>query len=130
MAVEWREVVGWDQDEIEEMRAIAYAYLRQGHLALARTFYEALVVLDPNSLYDLRTLAVLRDLQGDTDGALTLYGKVLQLEPTDPFASLGLAKAQLAAGRRGEAIPRLQKLSTIPDRRVAADAQALLQAYS
>jgi tetratricopeptide (TPR) repeat protein len=129
MAVEWREVIGWGQDEVDELRAIAYAYMRQGQLKLAQTFFEALVILEPNSLYDLRTLAGLRDLLGDPQGSVTLYQEALTRDPRDPFSQLGLAKAQLAAGQATDALPRLQQLATSPDKRIATDAQALLLAY-
>jgi len=130
MTVEWRSVVGWGQEEIDELRSIAYAYMRQGQMTLAHTFFEALVVLQPNSLYDLRMLASLRDLLGDPAGAIEVYQQLLKNEPNDLFASIGLSKALLATGQRGPAMERLRLLSTCANRLIANDAQALLLAYA
>jgi tetratricopeptide (TPR) repeat protein len=130
MTIAWRDVIGWNQDQIDELRAIGYSYLRQGQLKLAHTFYEALAVLEPSSLYDLRTLAGLRDLMGNSEGAIEIYNKVLAMEPGDPFSSLGLAKALLASGQQVAALERLRPLSTNPNPRIASDAQALILAYS
>jgi tetratricopeptide (TPR) repeat protein len=128
--VAWREVIGWSQDEIDELRAIGYSYLRQGQYKVAQTFFEALVVLDPANLFDLKTLGGLRDIAGDAPGAIDTFTQVLQHAPQDTFALLGLAKAELSAGKQTQAIERLRTLSTSSQKRIALDAQALILAYS
>ena len=45
--INWRDKLGWDEDQLEDLRFAGYAYLRQGKYDIALAFFEALTVLDP-----------------------------------------------------------------------------------
>ena len=62
--VNWLELLGWGKGEVEDLRFIGYSYIKQGHYQTALTFFEALVVLNPDNAYDLQTLGALH-LQQD-----------------------------------------------------------------
>lgn len=41
----WLEILGWGQTEIEDLRYVAYSYIQQGIYDVALTFFDALTVL-------------------------------------------------------------------------------------
>lgn len=51
---EWKAILGWNDEELEELRISGYQFLRQGHYRKAILFFEALIILDPLSVYDFQ----------------------------------------------------------------------------
>lgn len=43
----WLEILGWGSAEIDDLRIVAYSYLKQGIYDTALTFFNALTVLAP-----------------------------------------------------------------------------------
>ena len=54
--VNWRAILGWTDEQLEELRFTGFSFLREGHYNKALIFFEALVVIDPTSIYDNQTL--------------------------------------------------------------------------
>ena len=54
--VDWLSILGWNKDELEDLRFVGYSYIKQGKYDIAITFFEALTILSPESVYDLQTL--------------------------------------------------------------------------
>ncbi len=53
---DWLSILGWGKEELEDLRFVGYSYVKQGKYDIATTFFEALCILDPESVYDVQTL--------------------------------------------------------------------------
>ena len=127
--VNWLEVLGWESEHLEDLRFVGYSYIRQGHYETATTFFEALVVLDPNSLYDLQTLGALYLQSSNNLMALNYIEKALKLDPQHYPTLLNRTKALFGLGYKRQALAQAQKLEKSSDEQVAGQASALLLAY-
>jgi len=94
--VDWISILGWGQEELEDLRLVGYSYIRQGKYDIATTFFEALVVLNPNSIYDMQTLGALYLQRGNNLMALNYIEKALKLDPTHAPTLLNRTKALFA----------------------------------
>ncbi len=128
--VNWREILGWSNEQLEELRFSGFSFLREGHYNKALIFFEALVILDPESSYDAQTLGALYLQLGDSQKALQSLNTALQLEPTHEPTQLNKAKALVALHQRNEAFNLLKNLERSGDPQIAGDAAALLTTYS
>jgi tetratricopeptide (TPR) repeat protein len=89
-AIKWLDLLGWTEEEMNDLRFVAYSYIKQGHYKTALKFFEALAVLCPHSAYDLQTLGALYLETGDNLTALNYLDRSLQIEakpPPDSFKS-------------------------------------------
>ncbi len=127
--VNWREILGWTNEQLEELRFSGFSFLREGHYNKALIFFEALVILDPRNPYDAQTLGGLYLQIGDGDKALLALNKALDLEPTHEPSLLNKAKALLLTHQRAAALDLAHKLERSPDPSIAGDASALIFAY-
>jgi len=57
--INWTEKLGWNDEQIEELRMTAYAYIRQGKYDMALDFFKALRVLEPDNLYGAQTVGAI-----------------------------------------------------------------------
>lgn len=128
--VDWISILGWGQEELEDLRLVGYSYIRQGKYDIATTFFEALVVLNPNSAYDMQTLGALYLQRGNNLMALNYIEKALKLDPTHAPTLLNRTKALFALGYKTQALTQAQLLENHPESDVASQAQALIMAYS
>lgn len=129
-SLDWSEILGWGPEKIEEMRLVAYSYIRQGHFEIAQTFFEALTVLDRTNPYDYKTLGAIFLQQNDPIRALQNLEKALHMDPNDPPTNINRVKALFMLGYREEGL-RLAKelLKTMKDKAITDDAEALILAY-
>jgi len=128
--VDWISILGWGQEELEDLRLVGYSYIRQGKYDIATTFFEALVVLNPNSTYDMQTLGALYLQRGNNLMALNYIEKALKLDPTHAPTLLNRTKALFALGYKPQALTQAQLLENHPEPDVASQAQALIMAYT
>jgi tetratricopeptide (TPR) repeat protein len=128
--VNWREILGWTNDQLEELRFSGFSFLREGHYQKALLFFEALVILDPESAYDAQTLGALYLQIGDNQKALKVLNQALALEPIHEPTLLNKAKALLAINRRTEALDLIKTLEKSSDLTISGDATALVSAYT
>ena len=128
--VNWLEVLGWKDEELEDLRFVGYSYLKQGKYDIAITFFEALVVLAPESLYDLQTLGALFLQQGNNLAALNYIERALQIDPHHMPTLLNRTKALFSLGYKRQALLQAKNLEHSSDTSIANQASALILAYS
>jgi tetratricopeptide (TPR) repeat protein len=128
--VNWLEILGWNQEELEDLRFVGYSYIKQGHYDIAISFFEALVILSPNNPYDLQTLGAIYLQKGNNLKALNFLELALKLDPTHAPTLLNRTKALFALGYKRQALMQAHHLTTHEDPLVANQASALLLAYS
>ena len=127
--VNWRAILGWTDEQLEELRFSGFSFLREGHYKKALSFFEALVVLDPTSIYDNQTLGALHLQMGDGKKALAIIDQALALDPADEPTQLNRVKALLMLGQKAEAVEGAKILQKSEDTAIANDAKALVIAY-
>ncbi|HSX04759.1 MAG TPA: CDC27 family protein [Rhabdochlamydiaceae bacterium] len=128
--INWIEVLGWGDEELEDLRFVGYSYIKQGKYDLAITFFEALVVLNPQSVYDLQTLGALHLQTNNNLAALNYIERSLRLDPTHLPTLLNRTKALFALGYKKQGLMQARSLETAPENAIADQASALILAYS
>lgn len=127
--MEWLSVLGWGKEELEDVRFIGYSYIKQGKYDTATTFYEALVLLNPESLYDLQTLGALYLQTGNNLMALNYIEKALKLDPTHLPTLLNRTKTLFMLGYKRQALAQAKVLEKCQQEQISNQAQALIMAY-
>ena len=128
--VNWREILGWTNDQLEELRFSGFSFLREGHYQKALLFFEALVILDPESAYDFQTLGALYLQMGENQKALKALNHALELEPSHEPTLLNKAKALISIHEHTEALTLAAQLEKSADPAISGDAAALRVAYT
>lgn len=127
---DWLQTLGWTQDHLNEVRHAAYSYIRQGKYDIAVPFFEALVVLDPDSVYDCQMLGALYVQTNQAEKAIKYLDKALQVEADHGPTLLNLSKAFFMAGRTADGLRLARLLQNDKDPYIAGNASALLLCYS
>lgn len=122
--------MGWTSDQIEDLRFTGYAYIRQGKYDIALPFFEALVVLDPESSYDAQTLGAIYLQINNPLKALRVFDKALKLEAEHAPTLLNIAKALFMLGKKEEGLKLAEILKNEPDSGISNVAKALILAWS
>jgi tetratricopeptide (TPR) repeat protein len=128
--INWADIVKWNEDELEELRFLGYAYLRQGKYDIALSFYEALSILDPENAYDAQTLGALYLQLGNPAKALRFFDKALKLDADHSPTLLNLAKSLFMLGKKDEGLKLANVLKDEQNPVIANFAKALILAYS
>ena len=128
-AANWLEVLGWSEEDLEDLRFVGYSYLKQGKYDIASTFFEALVILAPTSPYDLQTLGALYLQRGDHQMALTTIDKALKMAPQHGPTLLNRAKVLFALGYKKQALTQAKALQSHSDPQIASLASALIEGH-
>ena len=128
--INWIELLGWNEEEINDLRFVGYSYIKEGHYATAKTFFESLVVLCPDSAYDLQTLGALHLEMGNPLEALNYLDRSLKLDPEHAPTLLNRTKALLLLGYHRQGLAQATLLKESLNKRVANQAEALLLSYS
>lgn len=126
---QWKAILGWKEEEIEEIRLSGYAFLKQGHYEKAILFFEALVILNPISIYDLQTLGALYLQVNENKKAIEILDKALRLAPNHLPSLINKAKALFCLRKFSEAFPLAQKLTRCSNKNIANEAEALILSY-
>lgn len=129
-SINWNEILGWNQDSIEDLRFVGYSYLKQGKYAIATPIYEALVVLEPGNPYNLQTLGALHLETGNNLLALNYIERALKIDPLHDGTLLNRTKALFALGYKRQAMAQARALEQHTNAEIANQAAALLLAYS
>jgi tetratricopeptide (TPR) repeat protein len=127
---DWLSILGWNTEELEDLRFVGYSYIKQGKYDIAITFFEALVILAPDSIYDLQTLGALYLQKGNNLMALNYIEKALKLDPTHLPTLLNRTKTLFALGYKRQALAQARILEKCTQEQIAGQAQALVIAYS
>ncbi len=128
--MDWLEVLGWSSEQIEDLRFVGYAYIRQGQYKTALAFFEALAVLDPTSTYDMQTLGALYLQNGNNLMALNYIEKALKLDPHHTPTQLNKAKALFSLGYKKQALATAKALTKSTEAMIADQASALVLSLS
>lgn len=103
--VDWIKRLGWDFNQLEDIRFVGYHYIRQGQYNIARTFFEALVALSADQpleqqlAYDYETLGGIYLQLGDSARALRYLERAHRMQPENGRILLNKAKALIALAR-------------------------------
>ncbi len=128
--IDWLGKLGWNEDQLEELRFTGYAYIRQGKYDIALDLYEALTILEPNNLYDLQTLGALYLQLDRPKEAIETLEKSFALEGDHTPTLVNLCKALFMVGRSEEGLKLATLLKKDPNPSIANTAKALLLAFS
>lgn len=127
--INWLEILGWEKEQMDDLRYVAYTYIKQGVYDVALTFFDALTVLAPLNLYDLQTVGALHLQVGNGLKALDYLDRALKLEPKHLPTQLNRAKALFMLGYKRQGLVQAMELEKVEDRSVASQASALILAY-
>lgn len=127
--IEWQKVLNWGDEQLEDIRFSGYAYLRQGKYDIAIAFFEALIVLDPESAYDAQTLGALYLQIGNYPKALKALDRALKLEADHAPTLLNLCKVLFMIGKKKEGVKLAHILKNEVNTDISNLAKALILAY-
>ncbi|MCK6551579.1 hypothetical protein L6R52_37450, partial [Myxococcota bacterium] len=126
-----REQRGYAHADLFAIAEIGYHYLMNGALDLASTVFEGLYAIAPDESYFALALGLVRDREGDKQGALACYGRAAALDPRDPRPDVNRAEIAIERGDLGEARRLLEsaraKAVGVGDERLETKASALLR---
>jgi tetratricopeptide (TPR) repeat protein len=129
--INWLNALGWTQEHVEDLRYTGYSYIRQGKYDIALAFFEALIILDPESAYDAQTLGAIYLQLNEPTKALKYFDRALKLETSDHSPTLlNLAKALFLLGRKQEGLKLVNILKSEANPLISNTAKALILAYS
>lgn len=128
--INWSEKLKFTKNDLEELRYVAYAYIRQGKYDIAQPLFEGLCALDSECVYDAQTLGAIYLQLGNYPKALKTLDRALKLEGDHSPTLLNLAKTLLVLGRKKEGLQLLQALKNEQNSVISSTAKALILAYS
>jgi predicted Zn-dependent protease len=127
--INWIKELGWTEAHLDEIRNTGYSYIRQGKYDIALPFFEALVILNPDSAYDAQALGALYLQTNQPEQAIKYLDRALQLDTDHSPTLLNLAKAFFMAKKNDEGIRLAKVLQNDPNPFIAGSASALLLMY-
>ena len=128
--IDWLKELRWSDDQLDEIRNAGYSYIRQGKYAIALPFFEALVILNPESAYDAQTLGALYVQTNQPEKAIRYLDRALQLEADHSPTLLNLTKAFFMSGRLEDGIRLARVLQHDQNPFISGTASALLMTYT
>lgn len=128
--INWMKQLGWTPEQIEDMRNAGFAYVRQGKYEIALPFFEALVVLNPDSAYDAQTLGAIYLQINQPAKALKYFDIALKVDADHTPTLLNVTKALFMLGKKHEGLKLAQILVKEKDAAISNVAKALILAYS
>lgn len=128
--INWLDSLGWNEEQLEDLRYIAFAYIRQGKYEIALPIFEALTILNHDNAYDAQTLGAIYLQLSQPEQALKCFDKALKLETDHGPTLLNLAKAFFMLGKKQEGLQLVNILKNEANPYISNTAKALLLAYS
>lgn len=127
--INWKKELGWNEDQLDDLRFMGYAYIRQGKYDIALPVFEALSVVDSDNAYDAQTLGALYLQLNNPAKALKSFDKALKIEADHAPTLLNVTKALFMLGKKEEGLKLANILKNEPDAAISNVAKALLLAY-
>lgn len=127
--IDWREILNWSEEQVDELRLAAYSYIRQGKYDIALPFFETLVIVDGSKPYNWQTLGALYLEMDQGEKSIETLQRALSMDPTHPPTQLNYTKALFMIGKTDEGLKEAEKLKNHSIRRISSFARALLLAY-
>lgn len=128
--INWKEVLNWSEQQIQDLKYVGYCYAREGQYETAITFFEGLIVLNPTDAYCLQTLGAIYLECGKYLQALNLFEKALKVDPNHPQTELNKAKTLLLLGYVEKGKKLCESLALSSSEEIVNGAEALLLAYA
>lgn len=128
--VNWMQKLGWTDDHLEEIRTVGYSYLRQGKYDIALPFFEALVALDRDNVYDLQTLGALYVQINQPQKAIRYLNKALLHNEDHGATLLNLMKAYFMMKKTDDGLRLAEVLKNDDNPVIAGVAEAFILSYS
>lgn len=127
--INWLQLLGWGEEQLDDLRYIGYAYIRQGKYDIGLSFFEALTALDSESAYDAQTLGALYLQMEQPKKALKYLERALKLETDHAPTLLNMCKALFMLNKKEEALKLAAILTHENDPNISNVAKALILAY-
>ena len=127
--IDWCEVMGWDGEQVDELRMTGYSYVRQGKYDIGLSFFKALVVLDPDNIYDKQMLGAIYLQLGKPKKAHKVLQDALSIEPGHVQTRMNYAKVLIELGHKKDGIDIAKDLRNHIDPEISNSAEALILAY-
>jgi tetratricopeptide (TPR) repeat protein len=128
--INWLEVLKWGPQEMDDLRFVAYSYIKQGVYDVALTFLNAVCTLTQPTAYDLQTIGALYLQKGEGTQSLEFLDRALQLEPAHLPTQLNRAKALFLLGYKKQGLILAAELEKSSASDIASQASAMILAYS
>jgi tetratricopeptide (TPR) repeat protein len=128
--IDWKKELGWTDDQLEDLRFTAYAYIRQGKYDIALPIFEALSVMNQDNAYDAQTLGALYLQLNNPVKALKSFDKALKLDADHAPTLLNVTKALFMVGKIDEGLKLANILKNEHNANISNVAKALILAYS
>jgi tetratricopeptide (TPR) repeat protein len=125
----WKEILGWENEELDDLRFVAYSYIKQGIYDVALTFFDALSVLSPPTAYDLQTIGALHLQMGNGLKALEYLDRALKSAPDHLQTQLNRAKTLFMLGYQRQGLVQAMELEKSQDPEISSAASALILSY-
>lgn len=126
----WLEKLGWNNEQLDDLQYVGFAYIRQGKYEIALPIFEALCVLNPEDAYNPQTLGAIYLQMGQPNKALKCFDRALKLDADHAPTLLNLAKTFFMLGRTDEGLKLANILKEEPNPAISSNAKALILAYS
>ncbi len=127
--MDWMGILGWDERKIDDLRYVAYSYIKQGVYDIALTFFDALFVLTAPTAYDLQTIGALHLQLGNGLKALDYLDRALRIDPKHTPTQLNRCKALFMLGYKRQGLMQAATLERCEDAEIARQAASLLLAH-
>ena len=128
--VNWQEIIGWKEEQLEDLRYTGFAYIKQGKYEIALPIFEALCVVDPENAYDAQTMGALCLQMNDPNKALKYLDRALKLEGDHGPTLLNLTKVFFMLGKKEEGLKLANIIKNEKDPAISSMAKALILAHS
>ncbi|MBN1915064.1 MAG: type III secretion chaperone [Parachlamydiales bacterium] len=127
--MEWAELFDWSKEQLDDLRCIGFAYIKQGHYDIALDFFHALNIINPHNAYDMQTLGALYLQKGKALEALHYIDQALKIQSQHHPSLLNRAKALFLLGYKKQAITQAKELLSSVHKEVASQASILLSTF-
>jgi tetratricopeptide (TPR) repeat protein len=127
--INWLNILGWEEEDLQDLRFVGYCYIKQGHFDTALKFFEALNILSPSSAYDKQTLGAIYLEIGENLKALRYIDEALILDSKHEETLLNRAKALFLLGYTAQGKTLAAHLFSAKNKQVRDRAEALILAY-
>lgn len=128
--INWLARLGWNDEQIEDLRNTGYAYIRQGKYDIALPIFEGIWVLSQESAYDAQTIGAIYLQLGNPQKSIKYLNHALKIEADHGPTLLNLTKAFFMLGKKDEGLKLAFILKNETDPLIANTAKALILAYS
>ncbi len=127
--IEWTKLLGWNEEQLEDLRHAAFAYIRQGKYDIALPIFDALHLLNPENAYDAQTLGALYLEVGEPAKAAKILERALKLETDHSPTLLNFTKTLFMLGKKEEGLKLAYMLKNETNIYIANAATALILAH-